>query len=271
MALAPAAPAWFNCFCEEEFNRHGRPLMVAQTADQVELGFHPPTPVLVQRHRGQITSDAGLLPVLQFDATWRYTERMAECLTDARPDRRQPLASILRQRVFGIVAGHPDCNDHDDLRQDPVFKFVADDRGPDGPALASQPTLSAVRERRAAGRSAAAGRVPRGDRRRTPPRPPRRRTSRPRSRSTWTPPTIPTHGRQQLSPVPRLLRPVPVLPAGRLRADDQARVRRLAPARDGPRVARGRRRPDGGRERPAGWPGPAWPSTPGATRGSACR
>ena len=116
--------------------------MVAQTADQVELGFYPPTPVLVRRHPGQITSDAGLLPVRQFDATWRYTERMADCLTDARPDRRQPLASMLRQRVFGIVAGYADCNDHDDLRGDPVFKFVADDRGPDGAALASQPTLS---------------------------------------------------------------------------------------------------------------------------------
>jgi len=47
----------------------------------------------------------------------------------------------VRQRVFGIIAGHEDCNDHDQLRDEPVFKMIAD-RGPDGDPLASQPTLS---------------------------------------------------------------------------------------------------------------------------------
>lgn len=116
--------------------------MVAQAAGQVTFEFYPPVPVVVQRHAGQMTSDAGLFPIRQFDATWRYTDRMAECLSDGKPDRRQSLASMLRQRVFGIVAGHEDCNDHDDLRDDPAFKFVADDRRPDGAPLASQPTLS---------------------------------------------------------------------------------------------------------------------------------
>ena len=112
---------------------------MAQAVGRAGCDFYPPTPVVVQRHPGQITSDAGLLPARQFDAAWRYTDRMAGCLTDARPDRRQSLASMLRQRVFGIVAGYADCDDH---RADPVFKFVADDRGRDGAVLASQPTLS---------------------------------------------------------------------------------------------------------------------------------
>ena len=48
---------------------------------------------------------------------------------------------MLRQRLFGILAGYEDCNDHDTLRDDPVFKLVAG-RLPEDDALASQPTLS---------------------------------------------------------------------------------------------------------------------------------
>lgn len=48
---------------------------------------------------------------------------------------------MVRSRVYGILAGYQDRNDHDALRTDPVFKLVAD-RSPDDPAPASQPTLS---------------------------------------------------------------------------------------------------------------------------------
>lgn len=47
----------------------------------------------------------------------------------------------LRQRLFGIIAGYEDCNDHDALRDDPAFEMVAG-RLPDDDPLASQPTLS---------------------------------------------------------------------------------------------------------------------------------
>jgi len=43
--------------------------------------------------------------------------------------------------VFGIIAGYEDCNDHDHLRDEPVFKLIAG-RSPEGDPLASQPTLS---------------------------------------------------------------------------------------------------------------------------------
>src|SRR6185437_13302151 len=49
--------------------------------------------------------------------------------------------SMTRQRIYGILAGHEDCNDHDTLRDDPVFKLLADRLPGDAP-LASQPTLS---------------------------------------------------------------------------------------------------------------------------------
>jgi hypothetical protein len=48
---------------------------------------------------------------------------------------------MVRARVFGILAGYEDQNDHDALRHDPIFKLVAD-RSPEAEPLASQPTLS---------------------------------------------------------------------------------------------------------------------------------
>ena len=48
---------------------------------------------------------------------------------------------MVRARVYGILAGYEDQNDHDTLRADPVFKLVAD-RSPEDDHLASQPTLS---------------------------------------------------------------------------------------------------------------------------------
>ena len=115
--------------------------MVAQTAESFLFDFLPQRDVVVQQHRGQISSDAGLLPLRQFDERWRYTQRMADCLHDPSPSRGQSLISMLRQRMYGILAGYEDCNDHDTLRDDPVFKLIAG-RLPEDDALASQPTLS---------------------------------------------------------------------------------------------------------------------------------
>ena len=119
--------------------------MAAQFAEdefrQCSFDFLADLPIVVERHRGQISSDAGLLPLRQFDRRWNFTARMVQCLHDPNPDREHSLLSMLRQRLFGIIAGYEDCNDHDTLRSDPVFKLIAD-RLPQDQPLASQPTLS---------------------------------------------------------------------------------------------------------------------------------
>lgn len=115
--------------------------MTRQDAQQLDLGLLPHRSIVVQRHQGQLSSDAGLLPLRQFDRRWNYTRRMAGCLHDPKGAREHSLESMLRQRLFGILAGYEDCNDHDTLRSDPVFKLIAGKLPDDGP-LASQPTLS---------------------------------------------------------------------------------------------------------------------------------
>lgn len=115
--------------------------MSSQSALQLTFDFLPQMPVVVQRHEGQLSSDAGLLPLRQFDQRWNYTERLAACLVDPKPSCQHSLLEMLRQRLFGILAGYEDCNDHDALREDPVFKLIAG-RMPEDQPLASQPTLS---------------------------------------------------------------------------------------------------------------------------------
>jgi hypothetical protein len=125
--------------------------MSRQDVQALLFDFLPQRPVIVQPHEGQITSDAGLLPLAQFDRRWDYTARMAQCLNhpsapDPRQATRKPFSpqqrlAMLRQRLFGILAGYEDCNDHDTLRTEPVFKLVAG-RLPEDEDLASQPTLS---------------------------------------------------------------------------------------------------------------------------------
>ncbi len=98
-------------------------------------------PVVVEPGQEQLSSDAGLLPLRQFDERLGLTAGFAAQLVDARHDPLHSQLEMVRSRVFGILAGYEDQNDHDVLRSDPVFKLVAG-RLPDDADLASQPTLS---------------------------------------------------------------------------------------------------------------------------------
>ena len=80
--------------------------MPSQGALQLTFDFLPHLPVVVQQHQGQLSCDAGLLPLRQFDERWNYTERFAACLVDPKPSRQHSLCSMLRQRLFGILAGY---------------------------------------------------------------------------------------------------------------------------------------------------------------------
>ena len=100
-------------------------------------------PIAVEPSRAALSSDAGLLPLRQFDEAIGLTRAFAAALDDPRdPDLTEhTFLEMVRSRVYGILADYEDQNDHDTLRSDPVFKLVAG-RAPDGPDLASQPTLS---------------------------------------------------------------------------------------------------------------------------------
>jgi len=109
--------------------------------EQVTFSFHPCIEVVADFQGGQISSDAGLLPVIDLDRRLGWTARIAEVLHDDREAGKteHDLDQLVRQRFFGLLAGYEDCNDHTRLRGDPILKVAAGK--PLRKPLASQPTL----------------------------------------------------------------------------------------------------------------------------------
>jgi DDE family transposase len=114
-----------------------------QTAWQSTFDFWGELPIIVEPSKAQLTSDAGLLPLRQYDEQIGLTRQFAQALNDPRDPQRcdHSLLQMARSRIYGVLAGYEDQNDHDALRHDPVFKLIAN-RTPDDDPLASQPTLS---------------------------------------------------------------------------------------------------------------------------------
>ena len=108
---------------------------------QLTLDFLPNKSISVQPVQENISTDAGLLIFRQWDQEIRFTQGFAQQLDDWRCDPDHSILEMVRSRVFGILAGYEDQNDHDALRSDAVFKLLAN-RLPDDDDLASHPTLS---------------------------------------------------------------------------------------------------------------------------------
>ena len=116
--------------------------MILQGVWSEGLEFLPQKRVVVENSAGRLSSDAGLLVLREFDHKRRFTESFSECLIEQRREPEHSLLSMVRQRIYGILAGYEDQNDHDTLRHDPVFQLVCDRVPQDGQETASQPTLS---------------------------------------------------------------------------------------------------------------------------------
>ncbi len=117
--------------------------MSLQGALPFDFDFFEPLPIQFEISEAPLTSDAGLLPLRQFDERIGLTRQFAAVLDDPRDPEliEHSFLDMVRMRIFGILAGYEDQNDHDTLRTDPVFKLIAE-RSPQGADLASQPTLS---------------------------------------------------------------------------------------------------------------------------------
>ncbi len=101
-------------------------------------------PLVARFDGGRLSSDGGLLLLMETERKVRLVERLSSCIVDKRASSkvRQSVRDMLISRVLGICCGYEDCNDFDALRDDPMFK-VALGRSPErGLGLASQPTLS---------------------------------------------------------------------------------------------------------------------------------
>ncbi len=95
---------------------------------QLSFSFYRHRPIRADFSGGQISSDAGLLPLRAFDQRHGLTRGLAERLCDPREEERirHSVLSLFRQRLYQIIAGYEDANDADRLRHDPAFQILAD-------------------------------------------------------------------------------------------------------------------------------------------------
>jgi hypothetical protein len=115
---------------------------VTSCIPQLNFSFYRSKRIQVDFCGGQISSDAGLLPLRAFDQRHELTFRLAKHVRELREEERVHHSglALFRQRLYQIIAGYEDANDADRLRYDPAFQILADQ--PLGKPLGSQPTLS---------------------------------------------------------------------------------------------------------------------------------
>src|SRR5215467_2755659 len=107
--------------------RERRPAVSIQSAWQGTFDFWAELPIVVQPSAARLTSDAGLLPLRQFDEHIGLTRQFAQALDDPRDPELcdHSFLEMVRSRIFGILAAYEDQNDHDALRQK-AARSVAD-------------------------------------------------------------------------------------------------------------------------------------------------
>ena len=95
--------------------------------------------LMLQFRGSTITSDAGLLAYRELDDALHLTDTAADKLADARTGKngRHRLAGLLRQSVFGRLAGYEDVNDAERLCHDPAMRWVVGDRAISGSAASA--------------------------------------------------------------------------------------------------------------------------------------
>lgn len=99
---------------------------------------------------GVITSDAGALLLRQADKQLGLLDALDAVIPDPRRPELvlHPQRTLLAQRIFGIACGYEDLNDHQQLRDDPLWQALTDHPSPDDlPQLASPPTLCRLENR----------------------------------------------------------------------------------------------------------------------------
>jgi hypothetical protein len=90
-------------------------------------------------HGSQISSDGGLLPYRELDEMLGLSRLAGDALSEVRRGKnaRHLLTGLLRQSVYGRLAGYEDVNDAERLCRDPVMRAIVDRQGLDGSAASS--------------------------------------------------------------------------------------------------------------------------------------
>ena len=107
------------------------------SGDVLRLGFD--RRLMFQFRGSAVTSYAGLLAYRELDDALGLSTMAGEALADARTGKngRHALVGMLRQFVFGRLAGYEDLNDAERLRHDPAMRWVVGGKAAHGCAASA--------------------------------------------------------------------------------------------------------------------------------------
>src|SRR5215207_4712421 len=99
-------------------------------------------------HGARITSDGGLLAYRELDDALGLTAAAASALAEGRRGRniRHRLLGLLRQAVYGRLAGYEDVNDADRLARDPAMRAIVGRRDVENCLAALKDVINVVGE-----------------------------------------------------------------------------------------------------------------------------
>ena len=97
------------------------------TSEQLILQGLDKRQIVVRNDSKVNSSDGGFLLLGKLDDRFGIIKRLASCFTDTREPYRikHSLTSLLAQRIFALVQGYEDINDHEQLRDDPLLQYVS--------------------------------------------------------------------------------------------------------------------------------------------------
>jgi hypothetical protein len=114
--------------------------------NQVSFGFarHFSREVKADFAGGKISSDGGAVLLREADRRMNLMSRFSGCFGDDRDPRYvvHSLGQMIRQRVYGLVLGYEDLNDHQQLRHDPLLALLAEKAEIGQEPLAGKSTLN---------------------------------------------------------------------------------------------------------------------------------
>lgn len=88
---------------------------------------HNSKKVIANFDGGHITSDAGAILLCELEKKTKILEKFAGCFTDHRNQDKieHRVLEMISQRIYGLILGYEDLNDHDELRSDVLLSLLS--------------------------------------------------------------------------------------------------------------------------------------------------
>lgn len=97
-----------------------------KASEQLKLGKVKGKEIIADFSGGRITSDAGIILIAELDKKLKISQQFADCFQDYRNYSYidYSVKQLVTQRIYALILGYEDVNDHDKLRHDAALAIA---------------------------------------------------------------------------------------------------------------------------------------------------